>query len=127
MNETKPLMMGILGWFLPGFGHIWQGATRRGAVVGVCIWLMFLIGFFSGGLSFPGHGAEAGIMTWLHNFATIGNGAGFLLNWVLNNGGNAEAAKLLTFEYGGKFLEGAGLLNFLAALHAYDLGRKINK
>lgn len=117
----------LLSWFLPGFGHIKQGRLKRGIIIAAVIWLMFIIGIASGGAYYPGYSFKEGFLLYLLNlFAKFGNGLGFLISWFLSQNAPKEAASWATFEYGGRFLEVAGLLNYLAALDAADifLGRK---
>lgn len=117
----------LISWFLPGVGHFRQGCRRRGLIIGFVIWGMFLIGILSGGAYYPGYSFKDGSLLFLLNiFAKFGNGLGFIISWFLAQNPPPEAAAWATFEYGGRFLEVAGLLNYLAALDAVDisLGRK---
>jgi hypothetical protein len=59
-------------------------------------------------------------LTILAFFADIGNGLFYALARVFSWGpGTLER---LTFEFGTAYIAGAGLLNFLIALDAYDIG-----
>jgi hypothetical protein len=112
----------ILGWFLPGVGHIKQGYYVRGAVIATVVWLFFIIGMMSGGVYFPGMTFDQGALLYLlHIFASMGNGLGYVINFFLAANPPADAAAVATFEYGGKFIEAAGLINFLAALDIFDI------
>ena len=125
MNNS--LITGVISWFLPGVGHWREGCWRRGLIIGIVIWSMFVIGIFSGGAYYPGYSFKDGSLLFLLNiFAKFGNGLGFLISWFLSQNPPASAASWATFEYGGRFLEVAGLLNYLAALDAVDIsaGRK---
>lgn len=119
--------IGLLSWFLPGVGHIKQGYLYRGIILGGVIWLMFIIGIWSGGAYYPGYGFKDGSLLYLLNiFANFGNGLGYFLSYFLSQNAPIDAAAWSTFEYGGRFLEVAGLLNYLAVVDAIDinLGRK---
>lgn len=88
---------------------------------------MFIIGILSGGAYYPGYDFKDGALLYLLNiFARLGNGLGLLVSMFLTLNPPANVAAWATFEYGGRFLEIAGLLNFLAAIDAYDIsvGRK---
>ena len=118
---------GLISWFLPGVGHIKSGAWRRGLIIAAVIWGMFIIGILSGGAYYPGYSFQDGFLLYLLNvFAKFGNGLGFIISWFLSQTPSNNVAAWATFEYGGRFLEVAGLLNYLAAMDAVDisLGRK---
>lgn len=120
-------VVSLLSWFLPGVGHIKQGRWKRGIIIGAVIWTMFLIAIFSGGAYYPGFDFKDGALLYLLNiFARFGNGLGAIISFILAANPPKEVAALATFEYGGRFLEAAGLLNYLAAIDAVDiyLGRK---
>ena len=118
---------GVTAWFLPGVGHLLQGRIKRGLIIGGVIWAMFIIAVLSGGAYYPGFDFKDGALLYLLNiFARLGNGLGALISFYLLNNPPVNAAASATFEYGGRFLEIAGLLNYLAVIDAIDiqLGRK---
>lgn len=117
----------LISWFLPGVGHLKQGAWRRGVFIALIIWGMFIIGIIGGGAYYPGYSFKDGFLLYLLDiFAKFGSGLGFFISWFLSQEPPANAASWATFEYSGRFLEVAGLLNYLAAMDAVDisLGRK---
>ena len=123
----NPIIIGILSWFFPGAGHILQKRPIRGAIVAAVIWLMFVIAIMSGGAHYPGFEFKDGSLLYLLNlFARFGNGLGALVSFLMAGTPSPQVAALATFEYGGRFLEVAGLLNYLAAIDAVDIaiGRK---
>lgn len=123
----NPVMIGLLSWFFPGAGHIVQKRPLRGAIVAGVVWIMFAIAIISGGAHYPGFEFKDGALLYLLNvFARFGNGLGALVSFVMAGTPSPQVAALATFEYGGRFLEVAGLLNYLAAIDAVDiaLGRK---
>jgi hypothetical protein len=88
---------------------------------------MFIIGVVSGGAYYPGFDFKDGALLYLLNvFARFGNGLGALVTIILSLNPPPNVAAWGTFEYGGRFIEVAGLLNYLALLDAVDirLGRK---
>ncbi len=120
-------LTGLISWFLPGVGHILEGRLKRGIIIGAVIWLLFIIAVLSGGAYYPGFEFKDGALLYLLNiFARLGNGLGALISFWLMSSPPPNIAALATFEYGGRFLEIAGLLNYLAVLDAVDihLGRK---
>ena len=119
--------IGAISWFLPGVGHILQGRVKRGLVICLVIWTMFVTAVLSGGAYYPGFDFKDGSLLYLLNiFARFGNGLGILISFFLTTNPLPNVASWATFEYGGRFLEIAGLLNYLAILDAIDiqLGRK---
>ncbi len=124
---NNPIAVGAVSWFLPGVGHIVQGRIRRGIIIGAVVWTMFIIAVLSGGLYYPGFSFKDGSLLYLLNiFAKLGNGLGALIGIVGSFDPPKDVAARATFEYGGRFLEVAGLLNYLAVMDAADihLGRK---
>lgn len=123
----NPVIIGILSWFFPGAGHILQKRPIRGGIIAAVIWLMFVIAIMSGGAHYPGFEFKDGSLLYLLNlFARFGNGLGALVSFLMAGTPSPQVAALATFEYGGRFLEVAGLLNYLAAIDAVDIavGRK---
>lgn len=120
-------IVGAASWFLPGLGHLIQGRLKRGLIIGSVIWTMFIIAVLSGGAYYPGFDFKDGSLLYLLNiFARFGNGLGILISFFLTTNPLPNVASWATFEYGGRFLEIAGLLNYLAVLDAIDIqsGRK---
>jgi len=124
----NPIIIGILAWFLPGAGHLVQKRFRRGVIIALIIWTMFIIALISGGAHYPGFDFKDGVLLYLLNvFARFGNGLGALVSFILAGTPAPQVAALATFEYGGRFLEVAGLLNYLAALDAVDIALRRKK
>lgn len=125
MNNV--VIISLLSWFLPGFGHLFQGRIKRGIIIGLVIWIAFIVAILSGGAYYPGFDFKDGGLLYLLNiFSRFGNGLGAIITFVFMSNSPKDVAALATFEYGGRILEVAGLLNYLAAMDAADiyLGRK---
>ena len=123
----NPFVIGLLAWIFPGAGHVIQGRTQRALLIGGAIWLMFLIGVFSGGAYYPGFEFKDGQLLYLLNvFAKLGNGLGWLVSFLMSVTPSPDTPAMATFEYGGRMVEAAGLLNYWAAIDALDIhfGRK---
>lgn len=123
----NPIVIGIISWFFPGAGHLIQKRTKRGLLIAASIWTMFIIAVLSGGAHYPGFDFKDGQLLYLLNvFAKMGNGLGAFVAFFVGSGREPDVAALATFEYGGRFLETAGLLNYLAIVDALDIyfGRK---
>ena len=96
-------------------------------MLAAAIWLMFFIALWSGGAFYPGFEFKDGaLLSLLNIFARAGNGLGALIGFLFAGSPPPNVASWATFEYGGRFLEVAGLLNFLAVVDAIDIqqGRK---
>ena len=123
----NPVIITLLSWFIPGAGHFVQKATIRGLIIAGVIWTMFIIAILSGGAYYPGFEFKDGQLLYLLNvFATFGNGLGQVIRFLVSVEPAPNEAARATFEYGGRFLEVSGLLNFLAVIDALDIfyGRK---
>jgi hypothetical protein len=123
----NPYLIGVISWFLPGAGYILHRRWKRGIIIGAVIWTIFIIAIISGGAYYPGFDFKDGALLYLLNiFAKLGNGLGAMISFLLSTSPPPNVAAWATFEYGGRFLEIAGLLNFLAVLDSVDinLGRK---
>ena len=125
--KENPVIVALRGWFFPGAGHLVQGRYVRGLVIGGAIWVMFIVALLSGGAYYPGFDFKDGQLLYLLNvFAKLGNGLGSIVSFLASVEPAPNMAARATFEYGGRFMEAAGLLNYLAAIDAVDinLGRK---
>jgi hypothetical protein len=124
----NPVFTGIISWFLPGAGHLVQGCLKRGLILAAVIWTMFVIAILSGGAYYPGFAFKDGALLYLLNiFAKFGNGLGLIISYLtMSHPSPPEVVAGAAFEYGGRFLEVAGLLNYLAVIDALDIqmGRK---
>jgi hypothetical protein len=118
----KSVLYLVLGWFVPGLGHILQKKYARGIAFCLAILAMTGLGVAMGGRVYPFQTENP--LTILAFFADIGNGAIYLLSRILPVG--IGDLKRMSFEYGTAYIAGAGLLNYLIALDALDiaLGKK---
>jgi len=132
--KVKGLIAMILGWAVPGLGHAVQKKYARAALFFVAIFAMTGIGLAMGGKVYPmylepPHNVfqvflnlfkKENPLTILAFFADLGNGLFYALSRLFSwGGGQLERA---TFEFGTAYIAGAGLLNFLIAIDAYDIG-----
>jgi hypothetical protein len=120
--NIKSISSLILGWFIPGLGHISQKKFIRGGIFFVCIFSMTVLGLVMGGKIYSFQTENP--LTILAFFSDIGNGLLYILSRFFSFGlGNLNN---VTFEFGSAYIAGAGLLNFLVALDAFDIaaGRK---
>lgn len=119
-------LMGLAAWAVPGLGHVLQKRFIRGLLLGGAVWVMFFTGLYLGGHLFAvTDRGFAALVQLLPMSANVGFGLLYVFCW-LTNTGFTEQAQRLTYEYGNTFLLVGGLLNYLAALDAFDIaaGRK---
>ncbi len=112
----------ILGWLVPGMGHVLTGRWLRGLLLFVSIASMFWLGIaMQGKLYAPNTGD---VLDMLGFAGDLGNGLFYALGRILDLGHGA--VEIATADYGTKFIVVAGLLNFIAAVDAHNLriGRK---
>ena len=120
---AKPLwLVYLLGWLVPGGGHLWLGRTTKGLVFLAALPAMFVIGLALEGRLFPFAPSEP--LVALAAVADVASGLPYLIAHTLGYGVGRAVA--LTYDYGNAFLITAGLLNALVIVDAHDiaLGRK---
>ncbi len=115
--NTKAIAYLILGWFIPGLGHAALKKFKRALFFFVAILSMSALGLFMGGRVYSFQTENP--LTILAFFSDIGTGILFLLTKIFSFGlGNLRS---ISFEFGTAYIAGAGLLNYLVALDAYDI------
>ena len=126
VSRSRQILVCVASLVIPGLGHILLGRITRGAIIGLGIIVMFLLGFaMEGHLHFPVAGEW---LTWFFSFLNTGIGLAYFVCLALDIGFKVDPAQAarITFEYGNTFLMVAGALNMLATLDAFDVavGRK---
>jgi len=115
--KVRGFFLMVAGWLVPGLGHALQKKYARGAVFFGCVAAMTALGLAMSGRIYPFQTENP--LTILAFFADIGNGLLYILSRFLTIGlGDLKRA---TFEFGTAYIAGAGLLNYLIALDAYDI------
>lgn len=112
----------ILGWIIPGAGHIFLKRYVRGILLLVSVFAMFFIGLGMNGRIYKPNGGD--ILDILGFVGDVGAGGLYVLARIMD-WGNALAANAAA-DYGKTFIIVAGLLNFIAAADAHHiaLGKK---
>ncbi|MGA2236891.1 MAG: DUF6677 family protein [Terriglobales bacterium] len=112
----------LVGWLIPGGGHILLKRYGRGVLLLVSVVAMFLIGLGMQGRIYKPNGGD--ILDILGFIGDVGSGALYFLARIMD-WGNVMAANAAA-DYGKTFLIVAGLLNFIAAADAHHiaLGKK---
>jgi hypothetical protein len=119
---TMAVVAPLLGWLIPGAGHILLKRYVRGVLLMVSIVAMFVIGLGLHGRIYKPNGGD--ILDILGFIGDVGAGALYFLARIMD-WGNELATNALA-DYGKTFLIVSGLLNFIAAADAHHiaLGKK---
>ncbi len=119
---TMAMVAPIVGWLIPGAGHIIQKRYVRGVLLMVSVVAMFLIGLGMNGRVYRPNGGD--ILEILGFVGDVGAGALYFLARIMDWG--QVAAAHATADYGKTFIIVSGLLNFIAAADAHHiaLGKK---
>jgi hypothetical protein len=111
--------IGIAGWLLPGLGHALQRMWGRAVACFLTVGILVLIGSGMRGNLFQSANTDA--FGRLGYIADVGTGSFYwLAKWLEVKGPDVSRAD---GDYGTRFLAAAGVLNLLAALHAYEAAR----
>lgn len=122
MSTSSWLPALALGWLIPGAGHFLLRRQGRGILVFVSVTFMFLLGLMMRGPMFEPQGGD--LLTMLIYYggfvAHIASGALYFVTVAL--GYNQPDVAGHVYDYGSKFLVGAGLLNILALVDVHEIG-----
>ena len=118
-REAFALVIAVAGWIVPGLGHallkMWGRALASFLTVGLLV-------FFGAGMRgnvFTSNGNDA--FDTLGYLADLGAGSFYFVARSLES--NGPDVSRADGDYGTRFLAAAGVLNLLAALHAYEAAR----
>lgn len=118
-TEALAFTIGVAGWLLPGLGHALQKMWGRAAACFLSVGMLVILGAGMRGNVFTSNGNDA--FDTLGYVADLGAGSFyFLARSVETSGSDVSHAD---GDYGTRFLAAAGVLNLLAALHAYEAAR----
>lgn len=119
----NPYLIFFLSWLVPGLGHLLQKKALKAAV-----FFFGILALLAMGLVMKGKFYDTSVLhplLLLGFIGDLGNGIFFFIiklsHWA------AGDIKALTFHYGTAYLAAAGLLNYLAALNAFDLAKGAKK
>ncbi len=119
-ESARAIPATILGWLVPGLGHLYLGRRNKGLIFFGCLLALFVLGVAMDsrlqlyiGLEDP--------LALLFTLAQMAMGAPYFAARAL--GFDAGKVTSITYEYGNTFTAVAGLLNILVILDAYDTAR----
>ena len=111
----------VLAWLIPGGGHFLLKRRGRGAVLGISVILVFLLGLMMRGTLFePQRGDLLTMVIYYGGFIgdVLAGVLYFLTVWL----GYAQPDMAgHVHDYGTKFLVAAGLLNLLAMVDVWEI------
>jgi hypothetical protein len=117
--QTRAFIIGVAEWLLPGLGHALLKMWGRALACFLTVGLLVFFGAGMRGNVFSSSGNDA--FDSLGYLADLGTGTFYFLAKSLeSNGADVSHAD---GDYGTRFLATAGVLNLLAALHAYEAAR----
>jgi hypothetical protein len=118
-REKRAFGIGVAAWVLPGLGHALLKMWGRAVACFLTVGALVVIGAGMRGNLFTSEGSDA--FASLGYIADLGSGSFYMVARSLETKGpdvsRAEG------DYGTRFLAAAGVLNLLAALHAYEAAR----
>ena len=118
-RETLAFFIVVAGWLVPGLGHALLKMWGRAVACFLSVGLLVIVGAGMRGNVFSSRGNDA--FDSLGFLADLGTGTFYLIARSLESTG-ADVSHA-GGDYGTRFLATAGVLNLLAALHAYEAAR----
>ena len=118
-RELRALGIGFAGWLIPGLGHALQRMWGRALAVFLSVAALITLGAAMRGNVFNSQGDDA--FATLGYLADLGSGAFYLAARAIESAGPDVSHS--AGDYGTRFIAAAGVLNLLAALHAYEAAR----
>ena len=118
-RDVLALTIAAAAWFLPGLGHALLKMWGRALVCFSTVALLVIIGAGMRGNIFSRNGEDA--FAKLGYVADLGAGSFYFVAQALES--NGPDVSHANGDYGTRLLATAGVLNMLAALHAYEVTR----
>ncbi|PYU07399.1 MAG: hypothetical protein DMG33_04940 [Acidobacteria bacterium] len=114
-----PIACAVAGWLIPGLGHALQKMWGRAVTCFLCVGSLAIVSAAMRGNIFASTGNDA--FDFLGYLADLGAGSFYFLARTLETLG--PDVSRASGDYGTRFMATAGVLNLLAALHAYETAR----
>lgn len=121
-TQEYPLnMMGVVaplvGWLVPGAGHLIQKKWGRGLLLMLSVSAMFFLGLMMEGHVYTPNTGD--VLEILGFVGDIGSGGLYLVSRMMDWG--QGAINIAAADYGTKFIIVAGLLNIVCAVDAHHI------
>jgi hypothetical protein len=118
-RQAAALAIAVAGWLVPGLGHALLNMWGRAAACFFTVAVLVAVGSGMRGNIFDAQGSDA--FDRLGYFADLGTGCFYFLARSMERFGSDVSHA--NGDYGTRFLATAGILNLLAALHAFEAAR----
>lgn len=118
-SAARTVAVALAGWLLPGLGHALLKMWGRALAIFLTVGFLVYLGAGMRGNVFEPGGEDA--FARLGYVADAGTGSFYFVARVLESAGSDVSHA--DGDYGTRFLATAGVLNLLAALHAYEAAR----
>lgn len=121
-NMTMAVVAPLVGWLIPGAGHLIQRRWIRGVILMFCIVCMFMLGLAMQGKVYTPNSGD--LLDMLGFIGDLGAGGLYIVTRMMDAGQGAIHRAVA--DYGTKFIVVSGLLNVIAAVDAHHiaLGKK---
>jgi hypothetical protein len=116
-QSSMAVIAPIVGWLIPGAGHLIQRRWIRGVLLMVSVLAMFVLGILMEGKVYGLNGGD--LLDMLGFVGDLGAGSLYFVTRMMDWG--KGAIQLASADYGTKFIIVAGLLNVISAVDAYDI------
>ena len=114
---TMGIVAPLVGWLIPGAGHLIQKKWIRGLLLTLSVSAMFFLGLMMEGKVYTPNAGD--VLEMLGFVGDLGSGALYLITRVMSWG--QGAINIATADYGTKFIIVAGLLNVISAVDAHHI------
>jgi len=120
--ESRPLtamavVAPLVGWLIPGAGHLIQKRWGRGLLLMFSVVTMFVLGILMEGKVYAFNVGD--ILDILGFIGDLGAGGLYIVTRAMDWG--RGAINLATADYGTKYIIVSGLLNIISVVDAYDI------
>jgi hypothetical protein len=114
---AQSIVVLILGWLLPGAGHLMLRKWWRGLLLFISVIAMFVLGILMQGKVYSPNTGD--ILDMLGFVGDVGSGVLYFAAQIMDLG--RGAIHIAVADYGTKFVIVAGLLNIMAAIDAHHI------
>jgi len=116
-QNTIAVIAPLVGWLIPGAGHLIQRRWIRGVLLMISVVAMFVLGVMMEGKVYGLNGGD--LLDMLGFVGDLGGGLLYFVTRMMDWG--KGAIQLASADYGTKFIIVAGLLNVISAVDAHDI------